>query len=65
MAVRVRERRQAAGLSPAEAARLSGIALGNYYQLERGAGNPTLTTLMKICRGLDVDAGELVRGLGS
>lgn len=63
MASRLRQYRENAGLSPKEAADRSGIALGNYYQLERGDGNPTVTTLVKLARGLDVDPAELVGGL--
>ncbi|WP_121371959.1 helix-turn-helix domain-containing protein [Frondihabitans australicus] len=63
MALRLREHRERVGLSPKEAADRAGVALGNYYQLERGDGNPTVTTLVKLARGLGVDPSDLLTGL--
>ena len=64
IAVRLREVREKAGLTPSEVARRTGMAIGNYYQLERGSGNPTVATVIRIAEGLEVDPGDLLRGLG-
>lgn len=38
--------------------------LTNYQRIERGRGNPTISTLLQIAVALEVDVGELVTGLG-
>lgn len=37
--------------------------LTNYQRIERGKGNPTLSTLLQIAVALEIDVGELVAGL--
>ncbi len=39
--------------------------LTNYQRIERGKGNPTVSTLLQIATALEVDVGELVTGLDS
>lgn len=60
---RVRERRHALGLS--QEALADGTALHWSYlgQVERGQTNLTLHNILRLAAALDVDPGELVRGL--
>lgn len=39
--------------------------LTNYQRIERGRGNPTISTLVQIAVALEMDVGELVAGLGA
>lgn len=61
---RIRERRQALGLSQEALADRSGTHWTFVGQVERGQRNISLRNLLKLAKGLDVDPGELVRGLG-
>lgn len=60
---RVRERRRALGLS--QEALADGTALHWSYlgQVERGQTNLTLHNILRLAAALDVDPGELVKGL--
>lgn len=60
---RVRERREALGLSQEALAAKSGVHWTFLGQVERGRRNLSLHNLLKIARGLGVDPGELVQGL--
>jgi transcriptional regulator with XRE-family HTH domain len=60
---RVRERREAQGLSQEALAGKSGVHWTFLGQVERGRRNLSLHNLLKIAGGLDVDPGELVQGL--
>lgn len=60
---RVRERREAAGLSQEALAARSGIHWTFLGQVERGQRNLNLHNLLKIAQGLGIDPGELVEGL--
>ncbi|WP_434318371.1 helix-turn-helix domain-containing protein [Leifsonia sp. P73] len=60
---RLRERRTALGLSQHTVALDSGVDVANYGNLERGTGNPTLLTLLRLAVRLDVDPAELLDGL--
>lgn len=60
---RVRDRRHQLGLSQeklAERARLHPTYIGG---IERGERNLSLANILKVAHALDVDPGELVRGL--
>ena len=61
----MRERRQALGRSQYDIAHLSGIDVANYGRLERGAGNPTLATIIQVSVALDSDPATLLSGLGT
>lgn len=39
--------------------------LTNFQRIERGQGNPTISTLLQIATALEVDVGELITGLGA
>lgn len=60
---RVAARRHELGLSQEKAAEVIGLHWTYLGQVERGRRNVTLHNILKIARGLDVDAGELVREL--
>src|SRR4051812_3809307 len=60
---RVRDRRQALGLSQEAAAVRCGIHWTQLGKVERGQRSLRLETIVKIAEGLDIDAGKLVTGL--
>lgn len=60
---RVRDRRQALGLSQEAAAVRCGIHWTQLGKVERGQRSLRLETIVKIADGLDIDAGELVSKL--
>lgn len=60
---RLRSRRLELGCSQYDIAHLSGVDLANYGRLERGGGNPTLTTIVQLAITLSMDPAELVAGL--
>jgi transcriptional regulator with XRE-family HTH domain len=60
---RIRDQRQALGLSQEALAERSGIHWTFLGQVERGRRNLSLHNLLKIADGLEVDPAELVRGL--
>ncbi|HEU5002596.1 MAG TPA: helix-turn-helix transcriptional regulator [Actinomycetota bacterium] len=62
---RVRERRQALGLSQEALADRVGVHWTFLGQVERGRRNVSLHNLLKLAVGLDVDPAELVQGLKS
>lgn len=55
--------RQRAGVSARNLAFCADMDLTNYQRIERGEGNPTISTLVQIAVALEVDVSELVRGL--
>ncbi|MEW6153907.1 MAG: helix-turn-helix transcriptional regulator [Actinomycetota bacterium] len=61
--VRVRRYRQALGLSQEALAHRAGINRTYIGSLESGQRNISLDNLCKLAKALEVDAGELVRGL--
>lgn len=60
---RVRDRRQTLGLSQEAAAVRCGIHWTQLGKVERGQRSLRLETIVKIAKGLDVDAGILVSKL--
>lgn len=60
---RVRTTREAKGFSQESLAERAGLHWTYIGQVERGQRNLSLHNILKIASGLDVDAGELVRGL--
>ena len=60
---RVRARRQHLGLSQEALADAAGLHWTFVGQVERGRRNLTLHNILKLAAGLEVDPGELVRGL--
>jgi transcriptional regulator with XRE-family HTH domain len=60
---RIRERREALGLSQESLAERSGVHWTFLGQVERGRRNLSLHNLLKIAAGLSADPADLVRGL--
>jgi transcriptional regulator with XRE-family HTH domain len=61
---RVRTLRQGIdGATQERVAQLAGIDLTNYGDIERGFGNPTFETLLRIAAVLQVPASQLIEGL--
>lgn len=60
---RLRARRIELGCSQYDIAHLSGVDLANYGRLERGVGNPTLTTIVQLAMTLSLDLSALMAGL--
>jgi transcriptional regulator with XRE-family HTH domain len=60
---RVRDRRQALGLSQEALAHQTGVHWTFLGQVERGRRNISLHNLLKLAAGLGVDPAELVQGL--
>jgi transcriptional regulator with XRE-family HTH domain len=61
--VRIRRIRHGLGLSQEDVANLAEIHVTNYGKIERGAANPSLTTLVRIADALDANPAELVDGI--
>lgn len=57
---RVKERREAAGLSLDQLSRLSGVSKAMLSQVERSRANPTVVVLLKITHGLGCSLDDLV-----
>ena len=60
---RVDELRKPRGLSVERLAQASGISFWTLQQLRSDLSDPRLTTVLKLCRGLGVTAGELLNDL--
>jgi transcriptional regulator with XRE-family HTH domain len=60
---RVRARRHQLGWSQEQLAHTCGLHWTFIGQVERGRRNVALHNILKLAAGLDIDPGELVRGL--
>ena len=60
---RVRAARLALGLSQEEAAHLADMHSTHYGRIERGEANAELHTIVRLATALNVDPGDLLRGL--
>lgn len=61
---RLRAARLDLGISQMELANLAGMNVANYGKIERGIGNPTLDTIVRIAGVMELDPAVLVTGLG-
>lgn len=59
---RVRELREAAGLTQEGAATAAGLDGKHWQEIEAGRGNPTTATLVCVARALRAGVAELFRG---
>jgi len=46
-----------------ELANMTDMHASNVGRIERGAANPSLSTMVRLARALDIDLGDLVRGI--
>jgi len=60
---RVREVRASSGLTQEALAEATGLHATFISNVERGYRVPSLPTVLKLARGLKVDAGDLIAGL--
>lgn len=60
---RIRQRREAQGVSQEEFARRAGLARPFFGRIERGSQNISIETLAKIAVALGADMGEILAGL--
>ncbi|WP_081882213.1 helix-turn-helix domain-containing protein [Cryobacterium sp. MLB-32] len=65
LGLRLRERRLALSLNQEAVALAAGLNVSNYARIDRGHGNPTFHTLVRLAVVLDVDLSELLAGLNS
>lgn len=63
-ATRLRRARAESGLSQSQLAERTGISHSEIYRLEAGAREPRLRTIVELSRGLGIDSGALVVGIG-
>jgi transcriptional regulator with XRE-family HTH domain len=57
----IRRMRINRGMSIEALAKTASVSAGGISQIERGAGNPAITTLMKIAQGLQVPVGSFLQ----
>lgn len=62
---RIVQHRQEAAISRDTLANLAGVDQSNLGRIERGVVNPSFYTLVRIAGTLEVDVGDLVRGINS
>lgn len=63
LGVNLKRLRLAAGLTQMELSNRSGLDMAEISRLERGVKDPRLSTIVRLATGLEVDAGDLVRGI--
>lgn len=61
---RLKAARLELGVSQMDLAYLAGMNVANYGKIERGIGNPTLDSLVRLAGVMGLDPGNLVAGLG-
>lgn len=64
MGERLKAARLELGVSQMDLAHLAGMNVANYGKIERGIGNPTLDTLVRLSGVMGIDPSSLVGGLG-
>jgi transcriptional regulator with XRE-family HTH domain len=62
---RISQARQKDGVSRDTLAALAGVDLSNLGRIERGVVNPSFFTLVRIAGSLEIDPGDLVRGINA
>lgn len=62
LGLRLRERRLALSLNQETVAHLAGLNVSNYARIDRGHGNPTFYTLIRLAIVLGMEPSELLAG---
>jgi transcriptional regulator with XRE-family HTH domain len=62
---RLRERRRQLSLNQEAVAHLAGLNVSNYARIDRGHGNPTFYTLIRLSTVLGIEPSELLAGFSS
>ncbi|MBB5641831.1 helix-turn-helix domain-containing protein [Cryobacterium roopkundense] len=65
LGLRLRERRLALSLNQEAVALAAGLNVSNYARIDRGHGNPTFHTLIRLATVLQLDLSELLEGFGA
>lgn len=56
---RLRRLREAAQLTIPDLSDKSGVAVGTIWNIENGVGDPQISTLQKLCKGLKINISDL------
>ena len=65
LGVRLRRRRRQLALNQEAVAHLAGLNVSNYARIDRGLGNPTFHTLIRLATVLGLEPGDLITGFNS
>ena len=65
LGLRLRRRRRQLSLNQEAVAHLAGLNVTNYARIDRGLGNPTFHTLIRLATVLEMEPGDLVTGFNS
>ncbi|TFC56296.1 XRE family transcriptional regulator [Cryobacterium sp. TMT2-15-1] len=65
LGVRLRRRRRQLSLNQEAVAHLAGLNVSNYARIDRGHGNPTFHTLIRLATVLGIEPGDLMTGFNS
>ncbi len=65
LGVRLRRRRRQLSLNQEAVAHLAGLNVSNYARIDRGLGNPTFHTLIRLATVLCMEPGDLMTGFNS
>ena len=63
LGLRLRQRRRELALNQESVAHRAGLNVSNYARIDRGNGNPTFHTLIRLADVLSLEVGELLSGL--
>jgi transcriptional regulator with XRE-family HTH domain len=63
LGLRLRERRLVLGFNQESVALLAGLNVSNYARIDRGHGNPTMYTLIRLAAVLQLEVSDLMMGL--
>ncbi|WP_166806227.1 helix-turn-helix domain-containing protein [Cryobacterium cheniae] len=65
LGVRLRRRRRQLSLNQEAVAHRAGLNVSNYARIDRGLGNPTFHTLIRLATVLGMEPGDLVTGFNA
>ncbi|WP_166785654.1 MULTISPECIES: helix-turn-helix transcriptional regulator [Cryobacterium] len=65
LGIRLRHRRRQLSLNQETVAHLAGLNVSNYARIDRGTGNPTFHTLIRLATVLGMEVSDLVTGFNA